>query len=613
MPHKFIDNLSQRFRQRFLLVSGAVLVTFIALAATVEYSFNQPQKSRFLDNHFSHLKQQQFEIIDAIQAAGENTLFLSQALTEANIDANNLEKSRNTLQLFMRTYPSFLEATLFDTAGVERVRFDRRQNTIYQSPEETLQEKSDRDYMFMRHHYQSGSAYFSQIDLNVEFGMVETPYNEVIRFITPVINQTGNTIGYIKTKLTSHFFSDRFSNTYNSQPFMHAVVVSKNGFYMMHPDENKRWGWQLNNPSIKRFHDEFPETWLATQSHSSGIFEEGDDTVIFSKFGQYLWNNASDIDINVRPMPSTDNIYANGALPDAVAMIVIDNDVFHDLLIGHAPAAWFVMVLLYTLICGFIYYYLKQLETDLALRHSTLVVQNTQRNLLTNLGHEIRTPLNGMMGVAELLEAESPRQERLIKHMRRSIERFITLFSNLSTANRIQNDQIFLRYEALRLKEIAEPIRDLFKLATELKTLEFSVDYDHVHGTRFIGDRYYLQLLISTLLDNAVKFTDQGYVRLSLTLSGTSEERLLNIKIEDTGAGMNAEEIALARHLFVQGQSEMNRHQEGIGSGLWVAEQLIHLMGGKFSIDSELDRGTTVTIAIPSGVVSASSQQRDSA
>ncbi len=613
MPHKFIDNLSQRFHQRFLLACSFVLVTFIALAATVEYSFNQPQKSRFLDNHFSHLKQQQIEIIDAIQAAGENTLFLSQALTEANLEANNLEKSRNTLQHFMHTYPNLLEATLFDTAGVERVRFDRRQNTIYQSPEETLQDKSDRDYMFMRHNYQSGSAYFSQIDLNVEFGMIETPYNEVIRFITPVINQTGNTIGYIKTKLSSHFFSDRFSNTYNSQPFMHAVVVSKNGFYMMHPDENKRWGWQLNNPSIKRFHDEFPETWLATQSHSSGIFEEGDDTVIFSKFGQYLWNNGSDIDINVRPMPSTDNIYANGALPDAVAMIVIDNNVFHDLLIGHSPAAWFVMALLYTLICGFIYYYLKQLETDLALRHSKLVVQNTQRNLLTNLGHEIRTPLNGMLGVAELLEAESPRQERLIKHMRRSIERFITLFSNLSTANRIQSDQIFLRHEAMRLKEIAEPIRDLFKLATELKTLEFSVDYDHVHGTRFIGDRYYLQLLISTLLDNAVKFTDQGYVRLSLTLSGAAEDRLLNIKIEDTGMGMNTEEIALARHLFVQGQSQMNRHQEGIGSGLWVAEQLINIMGGKFSIDSELDRGTTVTISIPSGVVSASSQQRDSA
>lgn len=611
MPTIFsaFSSLSEHLRHRFYIACAGLLLCVVLIAVTVEYAFNQPLKQRFINDHVSYLRQQQTEIIHSVQSAGEATLFLSRSLQQSNLEALVIPTSRSIMQYFMQSYPGFIEATLFDREGHEQVRFNRRQGIIIQAPAESLQSKADRDYMFMRHAYRAGIAYFSQIDLNIEFGVVETPFNEVIRFITPVVNQDNTTIGFLKTKLSSRFFTDRFSQLYEAEPYIDAVVVSKNGYYMMHPEDDKRWAWQLNNPAIKRFHDEYPETWMSAQMINSGSREEGDHLVIFSKFNPYLWNSSPDRNVTVIPMPNTESMLSDGALPESIAILLINKRFFYSMLIGHAPSTWLLIGCFYALLCGLLFYYLKQMDTDLALRHSQQVIQHTQRNLLTNLGHEIRTPLNAMLGVAELLEAESPRQERLIKHMRRSIERFMTLFSNLATAQRIQSDQIFLRQETLRLHDIAEPIRDLFKVATELKTLEFSVDYDHIHGERFIGDRYYLQLLISILLDNAIKFTDQGFVRVSLAVVGPTDARELVIKIEDTGLGMTDEELHVVRHLFVQSHDDLSRHQQGIGSGLWVADQLIKLMEGHFLIASEKAQGTTITVTLPSGVVSEKSLQ----
>lgn len=601
--------LSAPLRRRLTIIYTAIFVCFSVLALSVESLYNQPLKQRVINDHANHLKIQQHEIRQAVQNAGEITLFLSRTLQLSNPIDINAADSQGIMQFFMQSHPHFLEATLFDLTGHEKVRFNRYQGLITPTPTENLQNKSDRDYMFMRHNYRSGVAYFSQIDLNIEFGTVEVPHNEVIRFITPVVNAENVTTGYIKTKLSSRFFTDRFSNTFDSRSEIRAMVVGKNGYYMMHPEDEKRWGWQLDRPQTSRFFDEYPETWMKAQASSSGVNKEAGKTLIFSTFDSYSWGNMQDLNGSVVPMPNTENLITDGALPDAVAIIEIDQRIFDRLLIGHSPLSWVWMGLFLALLGTMVFYYLKQLETDQALYKSQQVMEHTHRNLLINLGHEIRTPLNGMLGVTELLEAETPRQTRLIKHMQRSIERFITLFSNLATAQRLQNQHLYLRQEPLRLNEIAEPIRDLFKVATEVKTLEFSVDYDHIHGERFICDRYYLQLLISILLDNAVKFTEQGFVKLSLSLKGNSGERELVLSIQDTGLGMTTEEIELVRNLFVKGATEMSREDQGIGSGLWVADQLLSLMKGKMDIKSERGKGTIVTVTLPSGVLSENATQ----
>jgi len=588
--------MNNRLIQHWLVYCFIALVVVAASAISIEQFHNKPLRQAILSQQQQYLEHQSHNLLQGIEHAGEELLANAAVLSSLGVSTENTEPVRIILDKIIRAKPNMREITFYSPEGKELVRFDRVQNEIIETPISRLQNKSERFYLASRFSFKNNFAYFSHIDLNEEYGTIDIPNQEVIRFLTTVTDQKSNVIGYLKSKISSEELTSAF---FNSSPYKNHTVTfmtSNLGDYIIHPENDRRWGWQLPSNAPQSFDKEFPEAWQHMKRSNSGMLHADQMTFVYQTFGQVM-NALMQRGTNVLPIPFDTAQSAN--LYQAKIGIATSSDLWTEMLIGYSILDWSIAFFIYISFAIALLFFMRRSNDIIELDRLNAVVEETQKNLLTNLGHEIRTPLNGMLGVADLLEANSSRQKRLIQHMRRSIERFISLFSNLATAQRIQQGKIVLHHDSISIKDIAEPLRDMFKLATEMKALEFSIEYDHIVRTRFHGDRYYMQLLISSLLDNAIKFTDRGFVRVSFNYESLGDNQFLIVCVEDSGLGMNSKEINHYKELFIQGQSNPDRENEGLGSGLWIADQLIKLMNGEVKVESTLNEGTKVTIGLP--------------
>jgi signal transduction histidine kinase len=601
--------MQTNYLQKWLVLSLTFIPLILGIMWLIEKFHNEPIKDALLYQQEQHLNAQGQRFLDTIQWYGQDNQALSRILTSFDTSPENLSLARSAMFETINSKSEMLELSLFDLQGTEILRFDRNNQQVSEKPINQLQNKSNRYYLINRNNLATGKTYFSQIDLNEELGIVEQPHTEVIRFLTPVVNDQQKVTAYLKSKMSSVHLSEALLGETAANEFSNIFLVTRNGHYIAHTDSYRRWGWQLNAQNEQTVSNEFPNAWRAIHSNTKGMIDIDGYTFVYSSLGTIF--NAGFIDSNdIIPLPNSSLESAD--LYRAKIIIQIDPKLWQMHLVGHSISDWVVITFLYLALCTALFFYLKRNHDAIELIRLTKIVENTQTNLLTNLGNEIRSPLNSMLSIADLLEANSPRQQRLIQHMRRSIAQYVSLFTNLATAQRIQQGQIVLQNDQIQIRDIANPLRDMFQVATEAKSLEFSIDYDHLNNTRFNGDQNYLQLLVSSLVDNAIKFTDRGYVRVEFRFDDDTSEQFLKIVIEDTGHGMTMQQIDTFKTLFTQGEPDNNHRREGVGSGLWIADELIKLMNGKILIKSNRGKGTSITISLPNAAKQAARDGRES-
>lgn len=215
---------------------------------------------------------------------------------------------------------------------------------------------------------------------------------------------------------------------------------------------------------------------------------------------------------------------------------------------------------------------------------------------LANISHEIRTPLHAVLGMAELL-ASTPldgQQQEYLRALRESGQALLALINDLLDIARI---------EAGRLKLVAEPFDPgvLLRSVTELvaakaatKGLELRRAVDPQLDMLLVGDGSRLRQVLLHLADNAVKFTERGWVRLSATCTGENQERArVRFAVEDTGIGIAPEHQVHLFESFVQGDGSNRRRHGGAGLGLSIAKQLVELMCGTIGFESRPGEGST--------------------
>lgn len=244
---------------------------------------------------------------------------------------------------------------------------------------------------------------------------------------------------------------------------------------------------------------------------------------------------------------------------------------------------------------------IKNVELDLA-RKRAVAASHVKSEFLANMSHEIRTPMNAIVGFTQLLEKTplDADQQDYIKTIKQSAATLLKLLEDVLNLSRIEAGKLHLEEHEFDPVHLAEETLNLVAAQAYQKQLELVCKPDTGLRDRFLGDSGKLQQILLNLLHNAVKFTDQGSVSLTIA-TGTREanRQWLKFIISDTGRGMTPEQQARLFQPFTQLESSTTKSQGGAGLGLVICRKLADALGGDIELESRAGVGSSFTLSLP--------------
>lgn len=221
---------------------------------------------------------------------------------------------------------------------------------------------------------------------------------------------------------------------------------------------------------------------------------------------------------------------------------------------------------------------------------------------LSNMSHELRTPLNAISGVAQLMEKKKTDEGDLenLKIIGQATDQLLVLVNDILDISKIEAGKLKVQKASFQLTEIKEVVHNLFNHKASQKGVKLLVDIDENLPDTLYGDRSRLVQVLNNLVNNALKFTDEGHVKVSLEKKEESaEEILLQGSVEDTGIGIPEEAQAKLFEDFKQVEASTTRNYEGSGLGLSISKKLTELLGGQIYLESHKGVGSTFFFEIP--------------
>jgi signal transduction histidine kinase len=210
--------------------------------------------------------------------------------------------------------------------------------------------------------------------------------------------------------------------------------------------------------------------------------------------------------------------------------------------------------------------------------------------------HELKTPLCALKGEAEVLLSKKRSAEEYQEGLAHFIERFDQLnrmINDLILLSKFDSCQVELNMASLRLDLLVLDIGNLFKILAEQKGIDLQVD--RIQEVTIIGDKVRLQQLFTNLIDNGIKYTLEGTIRLTVE----KDDENAVVQVRDTGIGIPHEEQEKIFKRFYRVDKSRSKENGGVGLGLSIAEWIVHAHRGKIEVDSELNRGSTFTVYLP--------------
>ena len=240
-------------------------------------------------------------------------------------------------------------------------------------------------------------------------------------------------------------------------------------------------------------------------------------------------------------------------------------------------------------------------------RHQAEKASIAKSEFLANMSHEIRTPMNAIIGLNDIIMEECGDTEIYAhaKDVQSAAKSLLAIINDILDLSKVEAGKMELVYVDYYIKVMADEIIGMMDMAASQRGLILKYECDETIPCRYKGDDGRIKQILINIINNAIKFTKKGYVRVYITgkPGRDTDEEMLIFHVEDTGCGIQEKDLGKIFEDFRQVDSKRNRSAEGTGLGLAIVKQLVELMGGTIGVESTYGKGTTVTIMIPQKIV----------
>ena len=229
---------------------------------------------------------------------------------------------------------------------------------------------------------------------------------------------------------------------------------------------------------------------------------------------------------------------------------------------------------------------------------------------LANMSHEIRTPMNAVIGLANILAREnlSSRQREFVDTLQHSADLLLALLNDLLDISKIEAHSVELEDIPFQVGRLMHEISDIMSVRAREKSINLTFVDKRDEDCLYRGDPNRLRQVMLNLISNAVKFTDQGHIRVEVCAKNSGTLDHIQIDVEDSGIGIPLDKQSTIFEKFVQADSSINRKYGGTGLGLAITKTLVEMMGGTITVRSTPGQGAIFTIALSLAHTSAESQ-----
>lgn len=589
------------FHKRFfgiLILANALIIFLVWLLYAFELS---RQENRLIEREISRTKLFSTYLgREAVRLAKSAMLFSRHPGVDeyfVNPDPTSRALLEQEAINLIESEPDLDQVRLINRDGREIFRIDRGRGLI---PQDQLQDKSKSVYFRESIQTQPGEVYLSRMDLNVENDALEQPYRPMIRAAVIVPDGRGQPHGIIVLNTLARRFLSSFDLLFPDLAYRFRILNSE-GDWLRADDPTHEWGFQLPDRRPQSMAVKDPALWEIIRSQPAGYTRHRGagyawETVNFSEITKEIpvrivTNEQSYLVVSEISASEWKDTFASLAKIFRIFLIIV-------LILANAVAVIFR--------CRTI----ERRKTLAALREAATVAEESSRlksQFLANISHEIRTPMNGVIGMTEiLLDSELSVEQRHFAHtIRSSADTLMSLLNDILDFAKIEAGMLTLEDIPFDLRDPVETTVSLLAGNANAMGIEISCCIDPDAPVNLIGDPSRLQQVLLNLVSNAIKFTENGEVKLNVSVdalehasAGKNGSVRLRFEIRDTGIGIQRDVIEKLFKPFVQADGSTSRKFGGTGLGLAISRELVERMGGMLTVESTPDVGSVFAFSL---------------
>jgi len=575
-----------------------LLSLFFYMVINVEFE----QKKYVLIQKESNILHESMAIIQNEIYQIDQDLFFLKFLVEDYVNSDmSAEALASTFLDFSKAKGKYDQIRYIDKTGMEVLRINKSADRFYAEKKVRLQQKTLRYYFKDTFSLDNNEVFVSPMDLNVENGSIELPYKPTIRIGTPVFNRDGEKVGIVLLNFLGNRINELLKDHYGGAYLDNDnfEVLNKEGYWLISNNEHQKFGFML--PHAESFSSQFPQAWEAISSCESGQSEIDGSVYLYQTFHFVKGKQVSSSGSPVPFVGSEEELHYSDQYWKLVN--TIDSSTFEklrsDIITNKKMSVIVVTAFALFLSCILAYLLQKNKEYLEKLRAKTAEAEQANQyksQFLANMSHEIRTPMNGIIGLCYLMQKNNkdPKISDYLSKVDMSAQLLLGIINDILDVSKIEAGMLKIEKIHFDFEEVLENVASIISLKTEEKNIELVFNIPPDTPRYMIGDPLRFGQILINICNNAVKFTSEGEIVLSIEVIEKTEDQInMKISVKDTGIGMTKEQMDKIFVAFDQADSTVTRKFGGTGLGLTICKNLCEMMGGEIGVDSNYGEGST--------------------
>ena len=244
--------------------------------------------------------------------------------------------------------------------------------------------------------------------------------------------------------------------------------------------------------------------------------------------------------------------------------------------------------------------------THIILEHEKIYAERANEaktEFLSHMSHELRTPLGAVTGIIQILKQDqnlNKDQKKLVKTLNASSKSLMALLNDLLDIAKIESGEVQMEDGKFKMSDLLEDLRSIMMVKANEKDLKLTVNYDKKDNRTLCGDLSRIRQVLMNLVNNALKFTEQGFVNIMASYEeDEAGEEWTVFEVIDSGIGIDEDRVETIFNKFIQADSSVTREYGGTGLGLSISKGLVEMMDGRITVTSKKGLGSKFTVKLP--------------